>query len=271
MLNRSNHDITKILGNIQYRIALAGGWIDQPFITKHNPNPPGSMVVVAIEPQFRWMDRAGICGSTRSIALDLWGGTIPEDDPQKLVRILYEAENKNKINPSGSQDMIGTIYPGINRLDYDHSFEGGFFPNHIESNNDPIVAQWLENHLYILPVNTRADGYNPLGRQNLQPEYIKSLGQSGIDCFDAIVKKDLSALGKSMNDCMKYWYLLLPDIFKHPTIKIDLLKISEYYQKVYAGAMYSGCGGGYLFVASDKPVPGGFQVKIKVSQKWQNK
>ena len=34
------------------------------------------------------------------------------------------------------------------------------------------------------------------------------------------------------------------------------------YQTIYPGAMYSGCGGGYLYVVSNKPVPGGFKVKI---------
>ena len=74
-------EITDVVGNLQYRIALAGGWIDQPFVSQHNPTPPGSMVVVAVEPQFRWMDRAGICGSTRQIALYLWHGTLPRRDP----------------------------------------------------------------------------------------------------------------------------------------------------------------------------------------------
>jgi hypothetical protein len=30
--------------------------------------------------------------------------------------------------------------------------------------------------------------------------------------------------------------------------------------------MYSGCGGGYLFVASQKPVPGAFNIKVKIKQ-----
>ena len=42
-----------------------------------------------------------------------------------------------KPEPSGSQDMIGLIYPGVNRLDFDYDHEGGLFPRHIESNNDP--------------------------------------------------------------------------------------------------------------------------------------
>jgi len=38
------------------------------------------------------------------------------------------------------------------------------------------------------------------------------------------------------------------------------------YQRCYAGAMYSGCGGGYLIVASNDPVPGAFRVNIRTAQ-----
>ena len=44
----SDHDITSVIGKIPYRMAFAGGWIDQPFVSMHNPTPPGSMVVVGI-------------------------------------------------------------------------------------------------------------------------------------------------------------------------------------------------------------------------------
>ena len=37
--------------------------------------------------------------------------------------------------------MIGLIYPGVNRLDFDVAHEGGIFPRHIESNNDPRIAR----------------------------------------------------------------------------------------------------------------------------------
>lgn len=259
-------DLYDIIGKLQYRLALAGGWIDQPFMSKHNPAPPGSMVVVAVHPQFRWMDRAGICSSTRIIAMDLWGDKLPDKPKSELVRILYDTENKDKDDPSGSQDMIGLIYPGINRLDYDYNYQGGYFPTHIESCNDPDVAKWLSDVLYILPVNTRPDGYNPLGRQNFDPQWVAKLGQTGKDCYDAIVNKDITALGESFNDCMDCWHRLLPDIFEHPTLHPDTIPLLKYYQNAYPGAAYSGCGGGYLYVVSEEPVPGGFQVKVKVEQ-----
>ena len=132
-------DISEIIGTIPNRMAFAGGWIDQLFVSKHNPSPPGSMVVVALEPTFSVLDRSGMATSTRKVAVDLWNGQLPDRDPAELVRELYEEENKDKAEPSGSDDMIGLIYPGVNRLDYDYNHEGGVFPVHIESNNDPAV------------------------------------------------------------------------------------------------------------------------------------
>jgi hypothetical protein len=57
----------EIAGSIPNRLQLAGGWIDQPFVSRHNPKPPGSMVVVQIEPDFRPMDRSGIASGTRAV------------------------------------------------------------------------------------------------------------------------------------------------------------------------------------------------------------
>lgn len=259
-------DITGVIGKIPYRLALAGGWIDQPFVSRLNPSPPGSMVVVALEPSFRFMDRCGMGTSTRNVAMRLWDSELPKREPAQLVRELYAAENKDKLEPSGSQDMAGIIYPGINRLDYDASFEGGYFPVHVESNNDPDLAAWLEDVIHILPVAQRPDGYSPLGIKNLDPEWIHRLGRSGRGCYQAILSKDLAGLGEAMNECMRCWEVILPHTVHHPALTADLMGLLTYYQDRYAGAMYSGCGGGYLFVVSDEPVPGAIQVKIRIAQ-----
>ena len=263
----SKTSITSVVGALPYRLALAGGWIDQPFISRHNPKPPGSMVVVNLEPQFRFMERAGICGSTRQIALKIWNGKLPRRHPDELTRELYDTENRGKKNPSGSQDMIGLIYPGINRLDYDFAANGGVFPAHIESLNSVRHARWLEKVLHLLPVNTRPDGYSPLGQKNLDPRWIARLGQSGQDCFAAIQQREAAALGQSFNDCMAAWATILPATVRHTTLKLDLPRLLKFYQSQYPGAMFSGCGGGYLMVVSEQPVPGAFQIKIRTAQK----
>lgn len=265
----NNHEapVSRVIGRIPNRFALAGGWIDQPFVSRRNPAPPGAMVVVALEPTFRVMDRAGCASGTRAVAMRLWNGRLPKRPPEALVRELYETENRGKTQPSGSQDMIGLVYPGINRLDYDASVHGGVFPSNIETLNDARTARWLERVLHVLPVEPRPEGYDPLGVQHLEPRWIARLGQTGKDCFDAIRRRDLSSLGASLNDCMVCWAKILPQVVSHPLIKIDLQALLRVYQREYTGAMYSGCGGGYLFVVSDKPVPGAFQVNIRTASK----
>ena len=264
---KSNHrwPIADVIGGIPYRLALAGGWIDQPFVSRHNPRPPGSMVVAGLETTFRFMDRSGFATGTRAVARKLWHDRLPKRPPAELTRELYESENAGKAEPSGSQDMIGLIYPGINRLDYDFAANGGVFPAHIESLNDARGARWLERVIHVLPVAPRPEGYNPLGQKNLDPKWIARLGQTGKDCFEAIRRRDLRALGASLNECMVCWETLLPHTVRHPTLGVDLAGLLRAYQSCYAGAMYSGCGGGYLLVVSEEPVPGAFTVKVRVA------
>ena len=125
----------------------------------------------------------------------------------------------------------------------------------------------LEKVLHLLPVEPRPESYSPLGIKNLKPNWIARLGQSGRDCFDAIRLMDVEALGASLNLNMKCWETLLPHVVRHPLIKVDLMTLLKAYQRRYPGAMYSGCGGGYLIVASNEAVPGSFQVKVRTTKR----
>jgi hypothetical protein len=97
----------------------------------------------------------------------------------------------------------------------------------------------------------------------MDAQWVRQLGQTGKDCFDAIVAKDIRGLAASINHSMRCWQEILPQTFKHPTIQLDLKRILSYYQRRYVGAMLSGCGGGYVIVVSDEPVPGSLKVKVR--------
>ncbi len=263
--------ISTVIGRIPYRLALAGGWIDQPFVSRLNPEPPGSMVVVNLEPEFRFMDRSGMATGTRAVATKLWKGRLPKRSLAALARELYQRENQGNKEPSGSQDMVGLIYPGISRLDYEFAVNGGVFPAHIESLNDTETGRWLEQIIHVLPVAPRPEGYNPLGEQRLAPAWIARLGRSGKDCFEAIRHRNVKALGNSMNECMRCWEALLPRTVRHPALTVDLPALLRVYQSKYPGAMYSGCGGGYLLVISERLIPGAFRVRVRCAAETNRK
>ncbi len=252
------------IGNLPYRLQMAGGWIDQPFVSEVHPEPPGSMVVVSMQPTVKYMERSGMATGTRRVAATLWGDALPSGRaPAELVRELYAAENDGLAEPSGSQDMCGLIYPGVSRLDYDASVDGGWFPSHIESTTDREVVAWLESVIHLVPVGGRPDGYNPLLTKHLDPAWVKRLGDAGAACYDAIVAMDLAALGESLNENSRAWKAILPNVYEHETIKTDLWALLSGYMAADPGAMQSGCGGGYVIVASDDPPPGSSRISVR--------
>jgi len=117
----------------------------------------------------------------------------------------------------------------------------------------------------LIPLNT-ADGYSPLGVKNLHPKWVAKLGQSGLHCFRPSSNgcEGARRIAQSEHDMLG---TLLPHVVRHPLLRVDLDAALKAYQQEYLGAMYSGCGGGYLIVVSETPVPGAFKVSVRVSGK----
>ncbi len=96
---------------IPYRIDLAGGWLDQPFVGKFSS---GSVITISIEPTIEFNERSGMASSTRLKAIDLWQTDIPPGNKEKLAKMLFSYENPPGTKViSGSQDSIGIVMPGI--------------------------------------------------------------------------------------------------------------------------------------------------------------
>ena len=126
-------------------------------------------------------------------------------------------------------------------------------------------AEVLEKVIHLLPVAPRPERYDPLEEKHFDREWTRRLGQSGKDCYAAILAKDAPALGASMNECMRCWEAILPCTVRHAAIRMDLVSLLQLYQSKYVGAMYSGCGGGYLYIVSEESVPGSLHVTVRTA------
>ncbi len=83
--SRASSSIKKEL-QFPYRICLAGGWLDQPWVSEICP---GSVVVAQLFPTVEFHDRAGMATSSRKVAIDIWGNQYPDGDSLKNARILF--------------------------------------------------------------------------------------------------------------------------------------------------------------------------------------
>ena len=249
---RSSSD-TKRDMQFPYRICIAGGWIDQPWVSEVYP---GSVVVVQIWPTIEFNGRSGMATSSRKVALELWKGKIPEGDPIRNAKLLFGAENPpGSKYVSGSQDHIGLLVPGISRLDYD----GEYWPSNIDSCTDPAICEWLNDVLYLVPLEPRPVGYDPIKVKHLEREFIKELGDSGNECWESIINKDIYGLGKAMTKSFLAWGKILPNTI--PDYIMD--EMTTKYISKFPGAITSGCGGGYAVVASEKNIKGAIRFKVK--------
>jgi len=237
---------------LPYRICIAGGWLDQPWISKLCSGP---VIVAQIRPTIEFHKRSGMATSSRKVAQELWGERIPDGDPVHNARLLFGAENPpGSRYISGSQDHLGLLLPGINRLFY----EGDYWPTRIDSLTDRDTAEWLEKVIHLIPLRPRPMEYNPLEIQNLKVEWAQKLAESGELCWQSIRKKDVTNFGRSLSMSLDAWKHLLP-----MTVPDEILDDLKKY-KSHPGAIFSGSGGGYIVLVSEDTIPEAQKIQIRI-------
>ncbi len=238
---------------IPFRIDLAGGWLDQPFVSKYYPGP---VLTISIEPTMEFNNRSGMSSSTRNKAIELWRTEIPTGDREKLAKVLFTYENPPGTEIiAGSQDALGIVLPCLNKL----SYNGGYWPEKIESITDEATISWIEQHLFLVTLGPRHSGYSVLDNTSIGEAGAKALADAAIECWDAIQAKDVQAFGKAMTAAFEAQISMFPNM-----VNEDILSQIESYKSKVAGWKLSGAGGGgYLVFVADKPLENAIQVKIR--------
>ncbi|WP_207428172.1 adenylyltransferase/cytidyltransferase family protein [Pedobacter sp. SYSU D00535] len=238
---------------IPFRIDLAGGWLDQPFVSKYYPGP---VLTISIEPTIEFNNRSGMSSSTRNKAIELWRTEIPTGDREKLAKILFTYENPPGTKEvAGSQDALGIVLPGLNRLYY----TGSYWPDQIESICDEETLTWIESHLNLVTLGPRTSEYSVLDNTNITEEGAKALSEAAENCWKAIQARDVIAFGKYFTDSFEAQIAMFPNM-----VNDDILRQIEAYKDKVAGWKLSGAGGGgYLIFVSEKPLENSIKIKIR--------
>ncbi len=239
--------------SIPYRIDLSGGWLDQPFI---NSIYPGPVVTISIEPNHKFNLRSGMATSTRNKAIEIWKTNLPFSNKEQLAKILFSYENSpgNK-EITGSQDSIGIIYPGLNKLQY----KNGYWPKKIESVLDEKKLAFVENHLYLIPIKPRDSNYNVFKNKKIEKKYIKELAACSENLWRSINEFNSEEFGLSMLNSFKSQTNIFPSM-----LNSEVTKAIEIIKNKSLGYKLSGSGGGgYLIVVSEYPLTNAIKIKIR--------
>lgn len=238
---------------IPYRIDLAGGWLDQPFVSKHFP---GAVLTISIEPDYEFNDRSGMSTSSRKKAIELWQTDIPEGDKEKLAKTLFCFENPPGTNyVSGSQDSLGIVLPGLNRLYYN----GDYWPELINSVYESELLKWIEERIWLVPLFPRHKTYDVLANTSISKNIVEQLSRAADDCWQAILSKDIHAWGKASVSAFEAQISMFPNM-----VSPEILSVLEGYKSSVCGWKMSGAGGGgYLVFISENPITNAIQIRIR--------
>ncbi|MFV0396771.1 MAG: adenylyltransferase/cytidyltransferase family protein [Bacteroidales bacterium] len=238
---------------IPYRIDLAGGWLDQPYVSKYYP---GAVLTISIEPDYEFNDRAGMATSSRKKAIELWQTDIPEGESEKLAKILFCFENPPGTSyVSGSQDSLGIVLPGLNRLYYNNHY----WPEQIESIHEPDMLEWIESRLWLVPLAPRASDFNVLSNTSINEEGARRLSKAADDCWKALQQNDTAAFGQSFRESFEAQISMFPNM-----VSKEVFDVIDQYSSQTLGWKLSGAGGGgYIIFVSETPIEKAFQIRIR--------
>lgn len=238
---------------IPYRIDLAGGWLDQPWVSQHHPGP---VLTASLEPTHDFNDRSGMATSTRKKAVELWRAALPAQDPEQIAQVLFSFENPpGTTEVAGSQDAIGIVFPGLNKLNY----AGNYWPKSIESVHDEDIITWLEQHLFLVTLGPRDAEFRVLAETRITPEGVKALAEAAETCWQALLARDPAGFGAAMRRSFEAQVAMFPHM-----ADAGIFALLERYRDTALGWKLSGAGGGgYLVLVSEKPVAPAIRVKVR--------
>ena len=238
---------------IPYRIDLAGGWLDQPYVSKFASGP---VITISIEPDYDFNDRSGMSTSSRKKAIELWQSDIPEGDKVKLAKTLFCFENPpGSKYYSGSQDALGIVLPGLNRLFYNNDY----WPEDIQSIHDNSILDWLEERIWLVPLYPRKDEYDVLKDTSIDIAGAIALSRASEMLWKSIKDRDASQVGESMKQSFQAQIAMFPKM-----INDEILRQIEILGPDALGWKVSGAGGGgYLIFFSEKPIKNSIQIRIR--------
>lgn len=243
----------RTVNRMPYRIDLAGGWLDQPFVSELYPGP---VLTVSIEPDIDFNERSGMATSTRNAAIDLWGARLPVGSPEKLAKILFAYDNPPGTTAiSGSQDAIGIVFPGLNKAHY----EGAYWPARIDSVQDEPTLRFIEQALHLIPLDPRAEDYNPLTRRSITRAGAQALAAAANACWDAILAHNVRAFGEQTRRSFEAQIAMFPEMVNDTVFGM----IERYRDKALGWKLSGAGGGGYLIFVSERPLAKAIRVNIR--------
>jgi len=201
---------------IPWRFCFCGGWLDLDWVNKY---AKGCVVTINIKFNAKiCKDRCGLATSSRKHCIKAWNGKIPSNlGAVQAAKYMWGIENFSRFSTgrrsyaAGSQDHLGLMFPGINKLNYGEP-PSQFASSSITLNDldDPAQAAifaWLEKVLHVveIPFVSRPSDFDsqrinllkdPTVSEERKGEMAQAIADASEAAWNAIITMDTAGLGQ---------------------------------------------------------------------------
>jgi hypothetical protein len=192
--------------------------------------------------------RSGMATSTREKIKELYQLGMYPTDLDKFIEVVFCYENPPLSKYlSGTIDQIGTLKPGIHKLNY----SGAIWPSSIDTILNEDILNWLESVLWIKQTIPRPQSLGSTMESSKETvDIIHNLSTHVEDAWSAIKQKSITQLGESFNLIFEEIRQMIPEFA--PDFVMEKV---EAYRKESLGVLLMGAGGGgyTLLVSETRP------------------
>ena len=157
---------------------------------------------------------------------------------------------------SGSQDSIGIVFPGVNKLYY---AKESYWPSEIISILDEATLSWIEEHLWFINLSPRDKYFDVLSDTKIDIDGAHALAEAAAGLWKAIANLDLPSFGHYFKASFEAQVAMFPNMVNNKIRET----IQSYEQEALGWKISGAGGGGYLVLVSETPVKNAIRIRIR--------
>ena len=124
---------------------------------------------------------------------------------------------------------------------------------------DEDVLQWIEAHIWLIPLTPRVDSYDVLADTRIGESSARALSNAAKACWEGLLAMNVEKAGRAMRDSFEAQIAMFPNM-----VTPEILEQLDIYKPLVKGWKLSGAGGGgYLILFNDALVENAIQIRIR--------